>query len=309
MSTASLASGLDAPKVSVVVPTHDRPDRLQKALESVRSQTYPNLEVIVVDDASSVPAKAIVEDVLQQLDFQLVRLERNRGASGARNEGISRASGDVVAFIDDDDRWAPTKVARQVEYLRSHPEVGLVTCDHFIERENSKRRPRRFRGPERVNTEQMLWVNFVGSFSFVMARLDLLRTELRIDETFWSVEDWDLWLRCSRLAAIGCVNEALVHHVFHGGDRLSAQQHRRPGLELFLSKHREAMSPDCVHFHLAHQRMEAGSGFSKRVAVARSLPSGAGHARRMLLLEQATRQLGRALGDPGLSYRALARVV
>lgn len=93
-------------KVSVIVPTHNRPEFLAEALHSVAAQTERSFECIVVDDGSAEPVRLPFADVR----FRLVRSESSQGVAAARNLGIQRATGDYVAFLDDDDLWAPTRL-------------------------------------------------------------------------------------------------------------------------------------------------------------------------------------------------------
>ena len=109
--------------VSVVIPTYNRATELPSAIESVLGQTYPSVEVIIVDDGSTDGTEALI-----QTRFPRVRYLRqsNRGPAAARNAGIKAASGPYIAFLDSDDRWMPQKLERQIGLLRERPEVGLV---------------------------------------------------------------------------------------------------------------------------------------------------------------------------------------
>src|SRR6056297_1668487 len=104
------------PTVSVIVPTYNRADALPRTVESVLGQTLDDLELIVVDDASTDDTPAVIDDYDDDR-VQFVQHERNQGASAARNTGIDRAEGDYVAFLDSDDVWRPTKLEKQVQTL------------------------------------------------------------------------------------------------------------------------------------------------------------------------------------------------
>jgi glycosyltransferase involved in cell wall biosynthesis len=295
------------PLVSVILPTCDRPTRVATALESFLAPDYDHLEVVIVDDASTVPAETAVASALEDARVKIIRLPRRTGAAGARNAGLVAASADLIAFIDDDDRWHPHKVRRQVEAFLRRPELGLVTCDYFIVNEDAAGSPTVYRGPAAFTAAQVLWMNFPGGFSFVMAQRSALGDELRLDETFPSVEDWDLWLRCAQMAPVEVIREPLCHHIVHGG--LSRPTSERAGIEQFLRKHTDSMSPTCRAYIGGHLRMYKGTGWRKRASVARAMATPSARASALLVLEQVLRVAARRRRDPGLVARTIATIV
>ncbi len=116
----------DTPLVSIIIPTHNRPRLFSEALQSLLDQSYPHWEAIVVDNGSTNTVDHIVKgfnDLRVKYYFQE---EGNR--SKARNFGVSKARGEYLAFLDDDDRYMPDKLLEQVKFLNDHHDVGLVTC-------------------------------------------------------------------------------------------------------------------------------------------------------------------------------------
>lgn len=120
------------PLVSVVVPTYARPVLLKNALNSVGAQTYPLLEIVVVDDnGKGTPLQLETQRVVDSMSFgegitlRYVVREKNGGGAMARNSGIMAAHGTYVAFLDDDDGWMPEKLEEQVAVMEGHEEVGL----------------------------------------------------------------------------------------------------------------------------------------------------------------------------------------
>lgn len=319
-----------APLVSVIIPSRDRPDRVIGAIESVLAQSYPNLQIVVVDDGSARPIADIwgsrdtsVHRVARpteaagadaqsgadaQRDLELIRLPVPVGAAAARNVGLAHARGDFVAFLDDDDRFERDKVAAQVAFFMCHAEHGLVTCQYFAVTETSRRAPTIVRPPLAFTAEQLLWANLAGSFSQVMLRRSRLGDAVSIDEGYYSVEDWDLWLRCVQRAPAGTVPRPLVRYVSHLGPRLSDPTLKRVGLERFYERYAPAMSPACRSFHQAHRTMEVHGSLRRRVAVARALIGASPGAWPALFGEQLARQLGRIVGDPGLALRLIATI-
>ena len=121
------------PVVSVVLPTYNRAALLPRAVESVIAQTYGDWELIVVDDGSTDETAAVVSAYGTKLGDRFVYLrQENRGSSAARNRGIEASRGRFVAFLDSDDEFAPTKLARQLALFERYPQLGLVYSDYSI---------------------------------------------------------------------------------------------------------------------------------------------------------------------------------
>lgn len=115
------------PTVSVIIPTHNRPQLLARALSSVYDQTFTDFEVIVVDDGQSVKNHFFLASYWRMPNFQYIETAKNTGGAATRNLGIKAAKGEFITFLDDDDEWLPTKLEKQVEALKnSSEEVSLV---------------------------------------------------------------------------------------------------------------------------------------------------------------------------------------
>ncbi len=112
----------DHPLVSIILPTHNRPALLQEALDSIYGQTYDNWEIVVVDDASTPPVAHEFKDGR----IRVVRHESSRGGAAAKNTGIQNARGEIIAYLDDDDCYAPAYIERAVDVLGQHPEIDVV---------------------------------------------------------------------------------------------------------------------------------------------------------------------------------------
>ncbi|MFV2011090.1 MULTISPECIES: glycosyltransferase family 2 protein [unclassified Micromonospora] len=115
------------PTVSVVVPTRDRPELLREAITAIREQDYPGVvDVVVVYDQSTPDITLASDDPHRTV--RVIGNGRTAGLAGARNSGILAATGELVAFCDDDDRWLPGKLAAQVAELLAHPDAEFVSC-------------------------------------------------------------------------------------------------------------------------------------------------------------------------------------
>lgn len=112
--------------VTVIVPAYNAAAYLDDALDALAAQDHPDVEVVVVDDGSQDDTAEVAR---RHAGVRVVQQE-NAGPSAARNAGIAVARGDFITFCDADDRFRPTKVSAQVGYLREHPEVGCVLCQH-----------------------------------------------------------------------------------------------------------------------------------------------------------------------------------
>ena len=103
------------PLVSAVVTTHNRPQLLSRALDSVAMQTYGNLELVVIDDGSDQEVDLIIEKYKEVLPVQFIRNDIPKGACRARNQGIEAANGVFVAGLDDDDAWTKWRIEKLME--------------------------------------------------------------------------------------------------------------------------------------------------------------------------------------------------
>ena len=117
--------------VSAIITTHNRCDDLKKAIESVLKQTYANLELIVVDDAST-DNTSIMCKQYENIKYIRIDKEHSKGGNHARNQGILNAKGNYIAFLDDDDIWLPEKIEKQI-LLFDDENVGMVYSDIQVE--------------------------------------------------------------------------------------------------------------------------------------------------------------------------------
>ena len=198
------------PVVSVVIPTYNRAELLPRTIDSVLDQTFEKFEVIVVDDDSMDDTA----DVVRQYNddrVHYIRHGQNRGGSAARNTGIEAATGEFVAFLDDDDVWRANKLDAQIErYERADEEVGVVYTG--IENVDSERRTNAMKTPQKEGnvTKQLLLDNFIGTFSAVMIDAETIEATGLLDERFPSWQDWEYYLRLSGVAEFAAVTEPLT---------------------------------------------------------------------------------------------------
>jgi glycosyltransferase involved in cell wall biosynthesis len=210
----------DFPLISVIIPSYNSASWVVQSIESALSQTYSNIEVIVVDDGSTDDTR----ERLAPLDGRIRYFyQANGGVSRARNRGIKEARGDLIAFLDADDLWLPEKLAKQWECLRANPEAAVVHTDTYQMHEPGGTRAylyvnrERFTGPCSI---EFFWGNRVHTSTVLVTRASLERIGQFDEEIRWpSTEDLDLWLRIGQHYPFAFVNEPLViyrHHATNG---------------------------------------------------------------------------------------------
>jgi glycosyltransferase involved in cell wall biosynthesis len=228
------------PLVSVVLPTYNRPEELRRAAASVADQTYPAIELVVVDDCSERPAQETLADIdVGHVSVRHVRHEVNRGANAARNSGIRAATGEYVAFLDDDDEWHSDKLARQVAtFVTGDADVGVVyTGMRFVRPDGTRDVLPRLRGDV---TEALLVGRSLSQFSAVMVRRAVIDQAGLPDERFPSWQDREWYLRLSQHCAFEPVVEPLCVRRLDSDDRISDDFERKRDVSypLFVETHR-----------------------------------------------------------------------
>lgn len=181
--------------VSVIIPTYNRANDLDRCLKSLQGQTYKNFEVLVCDDGSIDHTKEVVEKYNSILEIQYIKDENFGGPARPRNSGIKRAKGNVVAFLDSDDWWYPNKLEVLLPYLRDydiiHHKLDVFTN---LKRTNSVVRGRVLVGD--IFKDLIINGNGIVNSSVLIKKniVDLvgLITE---DKNLIAVEDYDYWIR------------------------------------------------------------------------------------------------------------------
>ena len=110
---SDVESDIASSLVTVVVTTYDRPTLVKRALQSVFAQTYSSLEIIVVEDGSSTDTESWLR--AQDSTVKYICHQMNKGLAAARNTGLKHASGEYIAYLDDDDEWKPNRIEKQIE--------------------------------------------------------------------------------------------------------------------------------------------------------------------------------------------------
>lgn len=213
----------ELPDISVIIPTRDRPDLLNDAVQSVVTQDYAGqIAVIVVSDGGSVTLPASVPE---RRSLRALSNDRVGGPAGARNCGLMQASGELVAFCDDDDTWLPNKLSLQVAALRSDPALLGIGSGYVLERPG--RATVRMPHHPRLTREHLLHSREadVHLSTLMFRRAELLSTVGLFDEELPGGygEDYDLLLRVAHVSPLGALTTPLVRVRWHPGSFFTGQ--------------------------------------------------------------------------------------
>ncbi len=229
-------------KVSVIIPTYNRADKIERAIKSVLNQTFEDFDVIVVDDCSSDNTEAVVKTIT---DDRVIyhKLDKNQGAAGARNSGVSISESEYIAFHDSDDEWLPDKLSKQVEYMQMNPQVGLVYGKmHIIQQTQEGDFPSdAIQGKvEGYIYNDLLKRNTIGAPTMFIRRENFSKIG-GFDSSLRCLEDWEFAIRFSKDYQIGYIDEPLiVVHSEAGGVSSNTSGYYETRCKI-VAQHREAM--------------------------------------------------------------------
>lgn len=239
--------------VSVVITTYGREYKLlAEAIESVRSQTYKDIELIIVDDNGvGSPMQEHVEAALKpEQNIVYLANATNSGAQVSRNRGILASHGEFVAFLDDDDIWAADKIEKQMRLMREES-LDLVFCNGY-----------RFYNND-LNDKKLYQVNFIddreldfatelrqdhiGSTSIPLMRKECFAQTGLFDVNMPARQDFDMWIRFCKYFKVKGINEPLFYYRYHSGERITSSYKKElRSYRLLLKKYAEDFAKDKV---------------------------------------------------------------
>ena len=220
--------------VSVIIPTYNRPNYLREAVTSVCAQTYPLIEVLVIDDGSSAGG-AHTKSALQpylSTNSLLPRspkvtylYQKNSGLVSAVNRGLALAQGEYIQRLDDDDRLLPEKIARSVELFQAHPEVGLVATGYYHINVAGKRirtcPPRSC--PESTRLLNIL-MGCISACAGVMVR-SMVHQKVGVYQDI-KAQDYEMWVRVAKEFKVETINLPLAEYRQHPGSSINIKDNR-----------------------------------------------------------------------------------
>jgi glycosyltransferase involved in cell wall biosynthesis len=258
------------PAVSVVIPTHNRRRLLGQTLRSVLGQRGVDFEVVVVDDGST-DGTAEAVAALGDRRVRLLRHEHPSGVAAARNAGAAAAHGAWVALLDDDDLWAPDKLARQLAACGSEDSwvyAGAVEVDEA---------GRLLGGapplpPDALIAGLTTYNPMPAGSSNVMVQAALLADTGGFDPALRHMADWDLWLRLARQSRPACVAAPLVAYRIHPGQATMDTTGMVAEARMLQARH--GADPATVHRWAAWSQLRAGRRWAAVAAYAAAVRTG-----------------------------------
>jgi glycosyltransferase involved in cell wall biosynthesis len=199
------------PLVSVIVPCYNGAPFLEEALRSALSQTYPEVEIIVVDDGSTDQSP----EIAQRFPVRYIRQE-NRGLTPTRNLGVRESRGTYIVFLDADDRLKPEAIETGVRMLEHRPECAMAVGDHhFIAADGSYLAESRKDCLPAYHYEALLKSNFIEMISSVLFRRSIFEQVGGFDTNLRVAEDYELYLRIARAHPICCHPAIVAEYRIH----------------------------------------------------------------------------------------------
>jgi hypothetical protein len=212
ISSSAMSAPCAPPLVSVVIPCHNSARYLSESVDSVLAQTYPAIEIIVVDDGSTDETSTVARTLPVEYVYQ-----PNRGVSAARNAGIRHSHGKYILFLDYDDRLLPRAVGIGVRLLEEHPECGMAVGEHrYIAADGTPLGSSRKQASGRDHYEMLLEHNFVETPCSALHRRSSLIVTGPFDETLHGGEDHELYLRIARQGPLIAHDKEVSEYRLHG---------------------------------------------------------------------------------------------
>ena len=232
--------GADTPRISVVLPTHNRAATLPRAVHGVLAQTFTDFELIVVDDGSTDGSIAALQASVRDARLRCISTLRPRSGPGtARNCGVAAARANWIAFQDSDDGWRPDKLMRQWQFHLDHPACDLIACD--VQTFDTDGTPLE----RRANDFESLAADAAGTMlrplrfptpTWLVRRETFMALD-GFDETLVSSEDWEFCIRLAERGRFGGVPDRLVEKFTTPMSVYGHGERRHAGMVQLLKKH------------------------------------------------------------------------
>lgn len=206
-------------RISVVIPTYNHRDTVAQAIESALAQEGVDLEILVINDGSPDDTASVIEPYRGRIRYFE---QENAGQAAARNRGITEATGEYIALLDDDDLWPPAKLAWQLDVLEQNPEVVLVYGEDIrVDGQGHPLPPtprQRYKRPSGEVHGDFLEGCWIASPGQTLIRRRALEQVGSFDTSIWGSDDWDLYLRLAQIGRFHYENRPALLYRVHGGN-------------------------------------------------------------------------------------------
>lgn len=258
------------PTVSVIIPTYNRGHSVGRAIQSVLNQTYQDIEIIAVDDASKDNTKDVISN-FNDKRIKYIRHNKNKGGGAARNTGIKSARGEYIAFLDSDDEWLPEKLEKIISLFEKKSKVIGVIFSGLIWLNPNEKKPI-FDIPQiDVDINQnIVFKNLLGPLSSTIVRRECFEKCGYFDERLPAGQDWDIWIKIAKKYRFAIVKEALGLY-YCDGERISTDMNNKAkGHRIILEKYYEEIIKNRkghseLRFKIATYLLKAGQLHNGRI--------------------------------------------
>lgn len=209
-------------KIDVIIPTFNRAQLIQRALDSVLNQSYQDFIVHVVDDGSTDKTLDILKSYSSHSRVK-IHTQKNSGVSAARNFGVKNSQAQWIAFLDSDDEWLPEKLDLQVNYLGEHPEIRFLHGEEIWMRNGVRVNPKVKHDKSTRDIQKASLEFCLISPSTVMMKRDLFNEHRGFDESLEVCEDFDLWNKVMAREEIGFLPQFVTKKYGGHEDQLSTK--------------------------------------------------------------------------------------
>lgn len=237
-------------KVSIIIPTHNRVELLERAINSCKDQTYDNIEVIVVNDGSTDDTSTFLE---HRSDVRFIHNSSPLGAPASRNKGAEVATGTYLCFLDDDDEILPEKIEKQVQRFNelNDAKVGIISCDSLeIRKDKQFVLENRKRGD--LHKDLLAKYCVVGGTMTLLFKKEAFFDAGMFDVHLRSNQEYDLMIRVARNWTFDFVPEVLVHKYETDGQISTNFKKKSAGTRYFIKKNQTEYKKYGISFYLKH---------------------------------------------------------